>query len=136
MAKQNVVESGEIKKLGAMLERVVEIYEKDRKLAETNYESLRAQLDNIIGSGMESSEDGKIEAEVNKALKLVFDSATRLQGVIEVVSRIIIANLNAEAKRDVANIFNGKGGLAKVNINSLLEDNHGPRDDEEEPDGD
>ncbi len=129
--KENIqtFEDTDLRKLSSLLEKILAIFEYDRKLAITNYEKLREQLDNILENGVESSEDGRIESEVNKALKNVFDSATRLQGVIDTTSRVIIAQLNADAKRDVASIFNQGGGFKKVNIQNLLEDK--PSSDEE-----
>ena len=129
--KENIqtFEDTDLRKLSSLLEKILAIFEYDRKLAITNYEKLREQLDNILKNGVESSEDGRIESEVNKALKNVFDSATRLQGVIDTTSRVIIAQLNADAKRDVASIFNQGGGFKKVNIQNLLEDK--PSSDEE-----
>lgn len=131
--KDNIQPQNEtdLRKLSGLLEKILTIFESDRKLAETNYKKLREQLDNILDTGVEASEDGRIEAEVNKALKHVFDSATRLQGVIDTTSRVIIAQLNADAKRDVASIFNQGGGFKKVNIQNLLEDRPSS---EEEPD--
>ena len=131
--KENIqtFEDTDLRKLSSLLEKILAIFEYDRKLAITNYEKLREQLDNILENGVESSEDGRIESEVNKALKNVFDSATRLQGVIDTTSRVIIAQLNADAKRDVASIFNQGGGFKKVNIQNLLEDKPSS---EEEPD--
>ena len=121
----------DIRRLSELLERVITLYEADRAMAETNYNNFRVQLDKILELGMESSEDGKVEAEVNKALKLMFDSASRLQGVIDTVSRVIIANLNNDAKKEVAAMFNPGGGLKKVNIASLID---GPRRKSEEED--
>ena len=126
--------NGDLRKLSGLLERVLEIFEADRKMAQDNYDKLRSQLDAILEKDMESSEDGKIEAEVNKALKLVFDSATRLQGVIDTTSRVIIAQLNADAKRDVASIFNNSGGLKRMNIQNLLDDDSHPREIEHDED--
>lgn len=120
----NTEQASDIRRLSELLEKVILIFEDDRKMALKNYDNFRGQLDKILANGMESSEDGKVEAEVNKALKNVFDSATRLQGVIDTISKVIIANLNNEARKEVAAMFNPTGTLKRVNIASLLD---GPR---------
>jgi len=95
-----------------LLRDSIKLCKEDRKLAKDNYDALRSQLDNIIDSGMESSEDGRIEQETNRALKLVFESGTRMESVINTITKILVAQLNAESRERVAaNIFGNNGGF-------------------------
>ncbi|HQM96602.1 MAG TPA: hypothetical protein PK705_06320 [Clostridia bacterium] len=95
--------------IGLLREALV-ICREDRKIAKDNYNSLRSQLDDILARDMESSEDGKIEQEVNRALKLVFDSGNRMESVITTITKILVTQLTNESREKVAQSVFGGGG--------------------------
>jgi intergrase/recombinase len=53
------------------------------------------------------SEDGKLEKEVNGALKLYLESGKRLEKVVEILTRIVIENLNNTSKEKIADTLVG-----------------------------
>jgi len=114
----------ELEKLIELLEEAIDLYRRDRTMAIDNYDQFRDQLDNILKTGMESSEEGKIEKEVNIALRSVFESAKRLDSVIMTVTKILVTQLNTESRERTAGILAGKNNEyidAPVNISKLLE---------------
>ena len=93
-------------KITELLQSAIDTAEKDRNLALSNYKDLKAQLDAITGSlGLHMSEDGKLEMQVNTALKLVFQSSERLDKVIKITSDIMINQLNNLTKEKIAKTF-------------------------------
>ena len=113
--------------LTKLLLETINVFKEDRKLAKDNYDALRTQLDNILDKDLEGSEEYRLEAAVNMALKLVFASAERLESVVESITKITIANLTNESRERVAQTFIGGGGnygnqpiVGKVDISALL----------------
>lgn len=116
-----------LKELSNLLKQALTIYQEDRKIALKNYNEMKGQLNSILESGFDMSEEGKIENECNKALKLLFLSGERLDNVIQTISKIIITQLNNETKQEIAkHIFSGDDGTKKitspVNITNLLKE--------------
>lgn len=122
--------ANKLDELSGLLKESIAMCKEDRKMAIENYKDLRDQLDSILARDMESSEDGKVEAEVNKALKLVFESGKRMENVISAITKILVTQLANESREKVAaNIFGG-GNFnphkqivnQPVDLNKLLED--------------
>jgi len=95
----------DLTKLTSLLEQTLDTYQADRKIAKANYDMLVNQLESIHGDEMYMSEDGKLEKEVNNALRLYLDAGKRLEKVVEILTRIIIEKLNNESKEKVASIL-------------------------------
>jgi len=117
-----------VEKLQELLEDAMTLYKEDRKLAKEHYKELREQLDNILEEEMEQSADGKLEKELGIAVKLVMSSGERLDKVIQTISTLVIQQLNAQNKKEVAGILVGKtpgGGIIDkpINMTELLEEN-------------
>jgi hypothetical protein len=114
-------------KLIKLLEDSVNLYKKDREMAIENYNALRAQLDYITKS-QDMSEEGVIEAQVNKALENVFKSGQRLDNVIQTLSKILINSIHADSKIQAARAFSGMIGQNEkiidkpVDLTKLLND--------------
>ena len=121
--------------LVTLLRRSLALCEENRTMAVANYNALKSQLDNVT-SVAEMSEEGKLECEVNRALKLVFDSGIKMDNVIKTISSVLIAQLNADARIEVADRLSGGGidqdGIVRraVNIAGLLEEDREERDRE------
>jgi hypothetical protein len=96
-----------LEELTKLLRESINMCREDRKAAKANYEALRKQLDDILERGMESSEDGRVEQEVNKSLKLVFEAAQRADKVIDSITKILVVQLNNESRERVANSLIG-----------------------------
>jgi len=116
-----------LQELTSLLQKSLDLYEKDRMMAIQNYNALRKQLDKILIE-TEMSEEGKIEKETNSALKLVFNSGKRLDNIILTISKIITNQTNSESKERIANILTGNMSDGKlinkpVDITKLLEEN-------------
>jgi hypothetical protein len=114
------------KRLIELLEDSVALYKKDRQMAVDNYEMLRDQLKQITTT-QEMSEEGKLEKEVNMALKNVFLSGERLDAVIQALSKILIGSMHAQARVQAAQAFNGMANgahekviTAPIDITKLL----------------
>jgi len=127
------IEVNKLEELTVLLKKSIAICDEDRKLAKDNYTNLREQLDVILEKEMEGSEEFKLESEVNKALKLVFESANRMEAVISTISKVLISQINNESRERVAaNIFgggdfNGNGMkrivTSPVNLKEIMDDN-------------
>jgi len=91
--------------LSKLLRDSIQLYQDDRELAVNNFNDLKKQLEDVLGGGFEMSEDAKLEAEVNKALKLVFEASKKLDNVIYNVTQVIIAQLNNESREKIAEKF-------------------------------
>jgi len=100
-------EANRLNELTELLRESIIMCKEDRKMAKDNYSALRQQLDNILDSDLESSEDGKLEQELNKALKLVFESGSRMESVISAITKILITQLTNESREKVAATFTG-----------------------------
>lgn len=104
-----------LNELSKLLKDSIKVYEDDRAMAVQNYQDMKSQLENILeggggsdedgDSGFEMSQDCKLEAEVNKALKLVFEASRKLDKVIFHVTNVIIAQLNNESREKIADKF-------------------------------
>lgn len=122
--------STNVTELTQLLSEAIAIFREDRRLARTNYDQLREQLDSIIDQGLEGSEEYRLEKEVNQALRLVFDSGNRMEKVIESITKILVTEINAESRERVAqNVFGVQFGdsgkrfvQGQVNIRELLND--------------
>jgi len=126
--EKNIPKDDKFKELSNLLKQALDIYQEDRKIALKNYNAMKSQLDDILSNGFDMSEEGKIEAECNKALKLLFTSGERLDGVIQTISKIIMTQLNNETKENIAaQIFSSMDGTRKIttpiDISNLLEEN-------------
>jgi len=123
--------SEKLDELTSLLKESIKISQEDRKIAKQNYNDLKQQLEIILETGVEGSEEYKLEREVNNALKHVFASGDRMEKVIDSITKVMVAQLNAESKEAIANNIFGGGGWngskkvidSPVNIKKLLEDN-------------
>ena len=122
MTKINNVD--QLDKLSGLLESLLTIFTSDRDLAINNYDGFKRQLDKILAGGFEISEDCALEGELNRALKLVFESSKRLETVIETVSKVLLQQLNNESRERVADKLAGGMMLPNkpVNIHNLIEE--------------
>ena len=118
--------SNDSKRLIELLEDSVTLYKKDRQMAVDNYEMLRDQLKQVI-TIQDTSEECKLEGEVNKALKNVFASGERLDAVIQSLSKILINSMHADARVKAAQAFSGMNNgtnekviSAPIDISALL----------------
>lgn len=119
----------QLDRLSGLLENLLGIFNHDRSLAIQNYNDLKGQLDRILSNGFEISEDAKLESEINKALKLVFESSKKLETVIETISKILIQQLNNESREKIATTLTD-GGLIPtkpVNIHALIDNDEGKK---------
>lgn len=114
--------------LELLLKELINIYKADRTLAMNNYNSFRDQLENVLTS-YESSEEARLEKEVNTALKLVLVSSDKLNIVIQTVSKIITSQMSAENREKVARILTKQEDCIEgrlidkpQNLTQLLED--------------
>ena len=115
--------SEKISQLTKLLQQSIALYEEDRKLAIQNYESLRDQRDHVVNElNLEMSEEGKLEKEMNTALKLVFESGKRLDQMIETLSKLMITQLNNEARERIAGTLAGSERTVQkpVDLRELL----------------
>lgn len=115
-------QNDKLDKLTKLLEKALKIYEEDRALSIKNYNKFREQLDNILSQEFEMSQEGRLEAEVNKALKHVFDSGQRLDNVINAVKNILVNQMHSESREKIAKEIFGNGRLGgPADIRQLLE---------------
>ncbi len=91
----------ELSQLTEKLFEVIEIFKEDRAMAKRNYDEISAQLEKITEIA-HMSEDAKLEKEKNVALKLVFESANRLETVIKTLTEILINQMNTESRERIA----------------------------------
>jgi len=114
----------QLNELTVLLKQAIALYAEDRKIAIENYEDFRKQLDDIL-SVQDQSEEAGIEGEVNKALKLVFESGKRLDAVIQTVAKIIMTQMHSESREKAAALIAGKDPTkpidGPINITGLLE---------------
>jgi len=103
----------DLSQLTDKLFEVIEIFKEDRQLALDNYKDISAQMDKILEVA-HSSEDAKLEKEKNVALKLVFDSANRLEMVVKTLTEILVNQMNAESRERIAkHLASGAGDPSK-----------------------
>ncbi len=102
MSDEDIQIGVELYKVSKLLEESIQLYREDRKMALENYIALKEKLEELWEAGIPMSEEGALEREVNKALKLSMESAVRLEKAIEVLSKISIANMNNMTKLQVA----------------------------------
>jgi len=103
----------DIDKLTQKIEEVITIFRHDRQLALDNYKDISAQMDKILEVA-HCSEDAKLEKEKNVALKLVFDSASRLEMVVKTLTEILVNQMNAESRERIAkHLASGAGDPSK-----------------------
>jgi len=124
--------------LSELLKKAINLYEEDRNLALKNYKDMKGQLENVLDQDFEMSQDGILEAEVNKALKLVFESSKKLDKVIFHVTNVVIAQLNNESREKIADKFQAGGGLIPnkpVDFNKLRGSRHQEIEFEDEDEG-
>ena len=122
----------ELSELSILLKRAISLYEEDRKMAVTNYNDFKHQLSRVLMQSFEMSEEAKLEKEVNTAMSLVFKSGERLDSVIQIISKVIIQQLNNENRKEVAAIITSGGNdptkkkviTSPVNIHNLLAENN------------
>ena len=121
-----------LNELTVLLKESIKISKEDRELAKKNYDELKTQLESVLDTGVEGSEEYKLEREVNSALKLVFQSGDRLEKVIDAITKVIVSQINAESRESIANNIFGGGAWngskkiidSPVNLKKLLEDNN------------
>ena len=119
--KNDIKVSIEISQLTDKLFEVIEIFKEDRKMAKKNYEDISFQLDKITEIA-HMSEDAKLEKEKNIALKLVFDSASRLEMVVKTLTEILINQMNAESRERIAkHLASGSGDPNKQIPNGAID---------------
>lgn len=119
-------------KITELLQEAIRTAEKDRALAENNYQMLKEQLEKITsdsredGLTIEMSPDGELEKACNTALGLVFKSSERLDKVIKITSDIMINQLNNLTKEKIAKTFatareiNGPVDIEKFKRKSVI----------------
>ena len=99
----------DIEKLTKKLEEIIEIFKEDRTLAKNNYDDISSQLEKITNVA-HMSEDARLEKEKNIALKLIFESANRLEMVVKTLTEILVNQMNAESRERIARVLiNGSG---------------------------
>lgn len=137
VSEKEIFEKAE--KVTELLEQAIKTFESDRKRAIQNYEALKAQLDGITKElGMHQSEEAKLEAQVNVALKLVFQSSERLDRVIKTTSDIMINQLNNLTKEKIAKTFamqreiSGPVDIEKFKRQRVLSQMVGEKEDDQE----
>ena len=125
--------------MNKLLRQAVTLYEEDRAMAESNFRSLSAQLESVKND-FEMSENGALEAEVNKALKLVFESGRRLDAVLQTVAKLLMTQMHADSRIETARIMAGAMSgqnqqlQGPADIRALLEEN--AREDATDREGD
>ncbi len=121
MSDEDIQIGVELYKVSKLLEESIQLYREDRKMALENYIALKEKLEELWEAGIPMSEEGALEREVNKALKLSMESAVRLEKAIEVLSKISIANMNNMTKLQVADkLVDGQSKLtAPVDFKQL-----------------
>lgn len=125
-AKNEVTLIGEhLQELTNLLRENINIYRSDRDMAVANYKSLKEQMDEIIGEKHLMSEDAALEKQLNTALGLVFKASERLDGVIKIVTQIIMTQVNTESRERIANTLKDSIPNKPVDFSHLL----GQRDD-------
>lgn len=92
-----------LNKISELMEESLTIFRKDKKLAWQNYDQLRMQLDNLLETGIEMSEEGKLEKQVNEAFKIYILAGKKLDDTINALNKILITQLNNQTKLQVAN---------------------------------
>lgn len=111
----------EITKLNNLLQEALDLYKKDREMAIKNYQSLETQL-NRVHQIMEYSEEGILEKEKNKALDLVIKTGTRLDKMVEIVSKLVGTHLTNISRENVAKLAIENNPVNKpVDISRLLQ---------------
>lgn len=121
MKDKNIISLDErLEGLVNLLKKNISIYEDDRGRAINNYETLKGQLDKIHDLDIHCTDECKLEAETNKALKLVFDSSNRLDKVIDTITKVMITQLNNESREKVADYIKDSIPKSPVNFNDLL----------------
>jgi predicted transcriptional regulator len=104
-------------KVTELLQHAIKTFENDRARAIENYEMLKSQMDRITGElDLHMSDEAKLEAQVNVALKLVMQSSDRLDKVIKITSDIMINQLNNLTKEKIAKTFAQREIGAPVDI--------------------
>lgn len=137
MNKTKVVKDNKLEKLTELLQQSLILYTKDRKLALSNYKKIKEQYEKILLSGMEMSEEGAVEKQLNFALKLVFDSGKRLDNVIQTVAKIITTQLGGESRERTALLLSGRDPddktiSAPVNLTKLITEANDKADKDED----
>ena len=115
-------EEANIKKLVELLEKTIAIFEADRIMALENYNRFKEQLDTIIEQDAIMSEDGIIEERMNRALELVFKSSTKLEAVINTITKIMINEVNNESRERVAKSLSGIQQNKPLSFKDILSD--------------
>lgn len=92
-----------LNKISELMEESLTIFRKDKKLAMQNYDQLRSQLDDLLETGIEMSEEGKLEKQVNEAFKIYIMAGKKLDDTINALNKILITQLNNQTKLQVAN---------------------------------
>ena len=103
-------ENEHLTELSALLTKAISLYEADRDLALQHYQDMKKQLVSVLNQDFEMSQDGILESELNKALKLVFESSKKLDKVIFHVANVVVSQLNNESREKIADKFQGGGG--------------------------
>lgn len=99
-----------LNELSNLLKESIDLYRADRDLALKHYKDIKSQLENVLDQEFEMSQDGILESESNKALKLVFDASKKLDKVIYYISNVVIAQLNNESREKIATSL-ASGGM-------------------------
>lgn len=92
-----------LNKISELMEESLTIFRKDKKLAMQNYDQLRSQLNDLLETGIEMSEEGKLEKQVNEAFKIYIMAGKKLDDTINALNKILITQLNNQTKLQVAN---------------------------------
>ncbi len=100
-------DGNKLNELSDLLKEGLTIYRQDREIALKNYNDLKRQLSNILEGDYEMSEEAKLEAECNKALKLVMDASKRYDEVVRRVTEIVSKQLENESREKISKNLGG-----------------------------
>lgn len=129
-------DGNKLNELSDLLKEGLTIYRQDREIALKNYNDLKRQLSNILEGDYEMSEEAKLEAECNKALKLVMDASKRYDEVVRRVTEIISKQLENESREKISKNLGGLIPRHPVDFRNLPRHNSGEiemDDDEMDP---
>jgi len=129
-------DGNKLNELSELLKEGLCIYRQDREIALRNYNDLKSQLSKILEGDFEMSEEAKLEAECNKALKLVMDASKRYDEVVRRVTEIISKQLENESREKISKNLGGLIPRHPVDFRNLPRHNSGEiemDDDEMDP---
>lgn len=88
---------GTINKLADLLQDSIDLVNRNRQIAIDHKKSLEGQLEEYRRQGFIMSEDGTIEAEITKTVKIISESAKQMKEPIVALTKILQAKMTADA---------------------------------------